>query len=306
MTGKTARKALPVSCAAMLFLLGLPFAAHGADGWTAEKIEKPKLPKEIVREDRAPAPSGIPFMLTAPASPSGDIIAAWYSQPTGRYRHGVLGDAIEGGALTATLKGGRTVVFRLPETEVFEDLAPRVVDLDGDGRSEIVTILSSITKGAAVAVFGMSGDGLAKKASTPHLGKPNRWINIAGIERYNGDKLQTIAFVATPHIGGKLGFLRYVQGGLFGIGAETGFSNHIIGSTELRLSASADTDGDGAKELALPSQDRKTLRVMGFTKNGLKQIGAAELPSPIDKAIAVDGKDFIVGLENGSVWRVKK
>ncbi len=306
MKSEVFHKAAWKQCLALIAMMAMPGAAVAADGWTAEKIEKPKVPQEIVKEERAPAPSGIPFMLTAPASPSGDILAAWYSQPTGRYRHGVLGDAIEGGSLSATLKGGRTVNFRLPETEVFEDIAPRVIDLDGDGRSEIVTIVSSLRGGASVAVFGMSGDGLAKKAATPHLGQPNRWINIAGIARYNADRLQTIAFVATPHIGGKLGFLRYVQGSLFVISAETGFSNHVIGSPELRLSASADIDGDGTMELALPSQDRKTLRIMGFDRSGLKQQGAAELPSPIDKAIGVDGKDFIVGLEDGTVWRVKK
>jgi hypothetical protein len=297
-----------VLAATLLALTG----SHGlaAGGWSASEADKTKFPPEIVKEERAPAPSGIAHMLTAPASPSGDITAAWYAQPTGRYRHGVLGDAIEGGALSAKLKDGRTVTLRLPETEVFEDIAPRVIDLDLDGRSEIVTIVSTLTGGAAIAVFGMAGDGLVKKASTPHLGKPNRWMNVAGIGRFTADRLQTIAFVATPHIGGKLGFLRYVQGSLSLIAAESGYSNHVIGSPELRLSASADIDGDGNLELALPSNDRKTLRIMGFTPNGLKEVGSAELRSAIDKAIAIEGEGektaFVVGLEDGSVWRVSR
>lgn len=303
MTPKSTGSVTRTSGFALAVLLALCTRALAAEGWKAELIEKPEYPKEIVKEERAPAPSGIPAMLTATA-PTGDILSAWYGQPTGRYRHGALGDAIEGGALSVTLKGGRTITFRLPETEVFEDIAPRIADLDNDGRSEIVTVVSSFAKGAAVAIFGMSGDALAKKASTPHLGKPNRWINIAGIGQFTANRLPEIAFVATPHIGGKLGFLKYVQGSLFVIGADTGFSNHVFGSPELRLSAIADIDGDGAMELALPSQDRKSLRIMGFTQNGLKQLGAAGLPSPINKAIGVDGKDFIVGLEDGSVWRV--
>ena len=296
--------------ALLMTLAGLPSAAFAEDAWKAVKVEKPEFPKAIVKEERPPAPSGIPGMLSAPASPAGDIVAAWYAQPTSRYRHGALGDDIEGGALTITLKGGRNVTFRLSETEVFEDIAPRIADLDNDGRSEIVTVLSSINRGASIAIFGMSGDGLAKKAATPHLGKPNRWINIAGIDRYTADKSPEIAFVATPHLGGKLGFLKYVQGGLFGIAAETGFSDHVFGASELRLSASADLNGDGSAELALPSSDRKALRIMGFTKNGLKQLGTVDLPLPIDKAIGVEGtgKDtaFIVGLEDGSVWRLSR
>ncbi len=46
---------------------------------------------------------------------SGSIRAAWYSSPTGRYDHGVLGDAIEGGGLTVRLADGRTVELLLPQ-----------------------------------------------------------------------------------------------------------------------------------------------------------------------------------------------
>jgi hypothetical protein len=78
----------------------------------------------------------------------------------------------------------------------------------------------------------------------------------------------------------------------------------------LRLSAVADIDEDGRLDLALPSNDRRTLRVVGFKKSVLSEIAFAEVPAPIDKAIAVKGSGpnvrFIVGLENAEVYEIHR
>ena len=130
---------------AMAFLcwFGASCAAFAAEAWIAEKVEKPELPREIVAQSLAPAPSRIPAMLTATAE-SGGISRAWFAEPTSRYRHGVLGDAIEAGALIAEGAIGPRMTYRLDELHVFEDLYPRIADLDGNGKTEIVTILSSL------------------------------------------------------------------------------------------------------------------------------------------------------------------
>ncbi len=57
------------------------------------------------------------------------IKSARYEEPTTRYAHGVLGDAIEHGALVMETDAGRTVRIRLPERRVFEDTLPRVLTL---------------------------------------------------------------------------------------------------------------------------------------------------------------------------------
>ncbi len=284
--------------------------ALAADPWKAEKVEKPGALEELFKETRVPAPSEIPGMLTAPASAIGDITAAWYSQPTSRYRHGALGDTVEGGALVAQTKDGYKATFQLSQTEVFEDIAPRLADLDGDGISEIVTVLSSFSGGASVTIFGFSGGTLVRKAAIPFLGATNEWINVAGIATYLGMPTPEIAVVVTPHKRGKLGFLKLVRGRLIVVTAQTGFSNHVFGSTETRLAASADTDGNGSVEIALPSQDRKALKIMSLTRQGLKELASLDLPSPIDKAIGMEGEGrelaFIAGLEDGSVWRIRR
>lgn len=290
------------------------FAAQAQERWQASELTNHGLPPEIVPETRQPAPSDIPHMLTAelPAAngPGEAIVRAWYSQPTSRYRHGVLGDAIEGGALVAELANGRRITYRLAETLVFEDIAPRIADLDGDGRREIVTIMAHMRRGAAVAIFSLAGDVLALNAQSPFIGIPNRWLNIAEIAPFSGGNTPDIAIVTTPHIGGRLGLLKYVAGGLAVFAGTTGFSNHLIGSPELRLSAIADIDGDGIPELALPSADRSTLRVMGFDNQGLVEKARAGLPGRIDKAILAKNEasvsSFVVGLEDGRVFEVKR
>jgi hypothetical protein len=248
-------------------------------------------------------------MLAATAQ-TGGIAKAWYAEPTSRYRHGVLGDNVEARALIAEAADGRRITYRLDELHVFEDIHPRIADLDGDGRSEIVTILSSLTSGSAVAVFSPSGETFELVARTPFLGKPFRWLNIAAVASFGGGRAPEIAIVATPHIGGKLAFLRLENRRLLVIAAAEGFSNHVIGSTELRLSAVADADGDGRPDLALPSADRKRLRIVALARDGIREIAFADLPAAIDKAIAVEGPAgnpvFTVGLENGAVFRVQR
>ena len=78
----------------------------------------------------------------------------------------------------------------------------------------------------------------------------------------------------------------------------------------MRLSATVDVNGDGRPDLAVPSADRRTLRVVGFQGKGLVELGHATLPDRIDKAIAHEVNDgrvsFVVGLKNGDVYEVSK
>ena len=47
------------------------------------------------------------------------------------------------------------VTYQLPLNRVFEDLVPRLVDLDGDGRDEVVLVESDLLRGAALVVLGL-------------------------------------------------------------------------------------------------------------------------------------------------------
>ena len=85
------------------------------------------------------------------------IAAARYDDPTTRYAHGVLGDAIEHGTLVLETDAGRTVRVILPESRVFEDIEPRLADLDGDGNPEVIVAESDAARGARLAVYGTDG-----------------------------------------------------------------------------------------------------------------------------------------------------
>lgn len=72
----------------------------------------------------------------------GGIGRAWLSEPTGRYGHGVLGDAVEAGALVLEDAAGATHRHVLGAASVFEDRRVRLHDLDGDGRDEAIVVRS--------------------------------------------------------------------------------------------------------------------------------------------------------------------
>ncbi|MGV8855477.1 MAG: hypothetical protein ACOH2L_12610 [Devosia sp.] len=206
----------------------------------------------------------LPDGAIATAGGSG-AVQAWYAQPTTRYDHGILGDAIEAGALVVVDAQGQQYRLILPERQVFEDITPRLIDLDGDGRNEIVTIRTDLAAGAAVAVYQLAGGKVQERAATAPLGQPHRWLSIAAIANFTDDAGLEIAIVKTPHIGGVLEILSLQGHSLKSIRPpQPGFSTHFIGSRDLSLAHAQDVDGDNFAELALPTQDRRRVMVLGF------------------------------------------
>ena len=223
-----------------------------------------------------------PSRPTAPAGPDamperqraqvdrGQVRAAWYSHPTTRYRHGILGDAIEAGQLNVQLENGRQLTLTLPQNAVFEDLVPRLFDIDADGAAEIVTLRSTPQRGGAVAIYKAGPDGIKHIQSLAEIGQGNRWLNIAGFHDWTGDGRADLAVVQTPHIGGTLRLYAFADGQFRQIRHAAGFSNHAIGSRALDLSLNLDMDGDGIDDLLVPSADRRELRVLFPAKPGKK------------------------------------
>ncbi|WP_164660006.1 FG-GAP-like repeat-containing protein [Tropicibacter sp. Alg240-R139] len=171
-----------------------------------------------------------------------------YDEPTRRYPHGVLGDDVEYGALVIQ-SAGQTITVRLPQDRVFEDLAPRLADLDGDQVPEIVTIESQAQTGAQLAVYNLTGQ---KIAATPHIGTRNRWLAPAGIADLDGDGFVEIAYVDRPHLAKTLRIWRVKDGTLTEIATLPGLTNHRIG--EDFISGGLRQCGD-TSELILASGD---------------------------------------------------
>lgn len=209
------------------------------------------------------------------------VLRAWLAAPTRRYDHAVLGDAIEAGALVAEDNRKKRHRLTLPPGSVFEDTSVRVVDLDRDGAEELVVVRAYETKGAALAVLKLKPAGLEIAAETPPIGRPYRWLNPAGIADFDGDGRLEIAIVVTPHIGGTLELWEYRDGRLVRELRLSGFSNHVIGSRVQEMSVAGDFDGDGVADLALPSADRRALRIVSFAGGQAAEPARIDLPGRV-------------------------
>jgi FG-GAP-like repeat len=176
------------------------------------------LPLTALAQDGLPAPV---------------IKSAELTQPTGRYDHGVLGDATEWGALRLVIDlcvtcgsiKEKTVVLTLPANRVFEDVTARVADADGDGVPEVIVVETDIDRGASLAIYDAEG----KRAATPFLGQPHRWLAPEGVGDFDGDGRVEIAYVDRPHLARELVFVRLEGDRLRELGRMPGLTNHQIG-----------------------------------------------------------------------------
>jgi hypothetical protein len=163
-----------------------------------------------------------------------EIVSARYDGPTTRYPHGVLGDDIEYDTLVVRLSDGREMSARWARDIVFEDLAPRVVDVDGDGAPEVVVVESHEAQGARLAVWALVDGSLAAKAATPFIGTRFRWLAPAAVADLDGDGLVELAYVDRPHLAKVLRVWRYEalntgQVGLTEVATLDDVTNHRIG-----------------------------------------------------------------------------
>jgi hypothetical protein len=153
------------------------------------------------------------------------ITAARYADPTDRYGHRVLGAGGEWAAMVLTLDDGTTRRVTLPDNFVFEDTAPRLVDLDDDGAPEVIVVESSLTGGARLAIHGPGG----RIAATPDIGTRKRWLAPVGAADLDGDGHMEIAFIDRPHLAQVLRVWRFRDGALTHVADRRGLTNHRIG-----------------------------------------------------------------------------
>ncbi len=248
---------------------GLWYAVTRANGKTALAfIGKPDAPKPL----QGALPDG------RIATGAHDIARAWLAEPTDAYDHGVLGDKIEARALVIETRTGERHTVRLRKDAVFEDLVPRIADLDGDGRDEVIVVKSYLRRGSALAVIGERKGKYAIIAETPPLGARHRWLDPAGIADFDSDGRIDIALVRQPHVVGALELWAWRGERLHKTAEMEGFANHIIGTRAIDMAAAADFDGDGVADLALPALDRASLRIVSFAPQP-REIARVKLPA---------------------------
>jgi hypothetical protein len=257
-----------------------------------DKPDKPEHPDGALPDGRV-------------ATGTGDIARAWLADPTTRYDHGILGDKIEAGSLVIETRDGKRHLVKLKDDAVFEDLEPRLADLNGDGHDEVVVVKSYLTRGSSLAVIAERKGRYEIVAETAPLGGPHRWLDPAGIADFNGDGKTDIALVRQPHVIGQLELWTWADKHLRKTAELPDAANHIAGTRAIDMSVHADFDGDGVTDLALPSLDRSRLRLIGFVP-AAHEIASVALPAKAATNLALvadkSGRPAIaLGLTDGSL-----
>ena len=160
-----------------------------------------------------------------PLAASAEIVSASYAEPTPRYQHGVFGETEEWGALAFGLSDDQRMILRLPETRVFEDIAPRLADVDGDGAPEMIVVETDLSLGARLAIYDEAG----LVAATPFIGQTHRWLAPIGVADLDGDGLIEIAYIDRPHLARLLRVWRFQDGTLVEVAQVEGLTNHRLG-----------------------------------------------------------------------------
>ena len=175
-------------------------------------------------------------------APGSGIARAFYWEPTTRYPHGALGDDVEGAMLLVMPEGeGFCDIVPARDGGVFEDVAPRIADVTGDGRAEVIVVSSHPALGARVEVWGYplgpgegSAHGLTLIAATDPIGTRFRWLAIAGIADLDGDGRSEIAYVDRPHLAKVGRLIRLSEDGTFQEFAQIpDVTNHPFGAPSI-------------------------------------------------------------------------
>ncbi len=194
-------------------------------------------------------------------------VLAQYAQPTEKYPHGVMGDDIEAEQLVVAVDGQFYDVI-LKGDYLFEDLRPRIYDVDGDGLLEFITIRTHVERGAGIAIYKVINEELVEYAYVAEIGFLTRWLNLVTIDDLDDDGVVELAWIQTPHIGGILKVAKFSGGEMTVLDeAEEQYSNHLGRTRQLCMSVL--TAQDNQKVFYVPSQAGDQIVGFSFSNNQL-------------------------------------
>ncbi len=171
-----------------------------------------------------------------------EITGASYRQATDIYGHGAVPNG-EYAGIEFTVDGKRVIGAALFGA-VYEDTAPRLVDVTGDGHPEVITVVSYFDRGAALRIWGERpaqdhpvGSDMVVLAETAPIGKRHRWLAVIGAADLDGDGATEIAYIDRPHLAKTLRIVRFEErkgrAELVEVAAKRGLTNHQFGQTSI-------------------------------------------------------------------------
>jgi hypothetical protein len=234
-----------------------------------------------------------------------DIAQAWLAQPTRRYPHGMLGDNLEATALSVRNRDGVVLTYVLPEDSVFEDLIPRVHDLDNDGLDEVILVRTRPEIGSSLMVLGIRDGKLRPLGESESTGKRGQWINPIGVADVDGDGRLEVLAVLSPHESGTLIEYNFDGSRLVAGHHIDGVCNHVPGNRDQGMSALMDVNADDIPDVLVPSADRRSLRVFTFKSKSPLEFTRIALPAPAAGNFEIiPPHTLLVPLEDGRRVRI--
>jgi hypothetical protein len=247
----------------------------------------------VARSTEAVLPDARPLQADLDGRGDGGHLVVLAGPDAQRYRHGVLGDAVEATRVLWLERHGLEILraLELPPPFVFEDIAPRPVALPGrPGATGLLTVQSGPDGGrlALLSADRARPAQLQLEALGDTVGGFHRWLSPTT------DGLQ-LAAVHTPHIGGVLHVYRQDGAQLPRRRLMADVSTHAIGSRDTDLAVWLQG------RLLLPSQDGRMLR---FVNPGQDWADEGELPLParvVQTTALADGSAWAGLLADGRV-----
>jgi hypothetical protein len=271
-----------------------------AAGAVSDAGAAPAGPPELSESGEALSPYVNQALFEDPLEDSrvvqaGDFAAA-LANPTDRYGHGVLGDAIEAAAIEwINLCSNERGRIDIPAPDVIEGISPMLADVDGDSELEVLATVSNGDEGARLVSWEFDGTPLAESAP---IGRGNRWRNQLAVGPFGPEGQIEVIDVRTPHIGGTLQAFR-VTGGNDGVilervaASDDRYTTHVIGSRNLDMGLALDANADGRLDVVVATSDRRALVALTRTNEsqGWTSVAALELPALLTSNLATQTTD---------------
>ncbi len=227
-----------------------------------------------------------------------------YGDRTDRYRHGALGDTVEGSSLVVVdVPAGRVdVSVTLDPPAVFEGLFPLVGDFDGDGDGDpaVVTTVATPDDGARIRVYTPDG---VELATGPVYGPG--WRHQLCVAPFAPDGTTELAVVRKPHVDRTLEYYRLTDDGLTIRTTRTGYATHTYGSRNLDQALAADLDADGRTELLVPTTARTSLAAVRRVAGGTEPAGSLSLDGRLTTNVVGVGVEDRIAVGAGTAAGIR-